>query len=559
MFATLFCALPSTAEPLRITIALDLHKDAADFSLRQSFRPLFESLQNDDLVGVWAIAPEEKQIHPISPGDQRESMARSVQRTSLRTRPRALLQTVDVMMNHVQQTFVESGLDGKRVMILLSSGPDSSSMQAGELLELLRAAQVEVHSVLVGPRAAPVAETLARETKGRAYRASSPADVESQLAALVASLGRLRRGEPQAVQPTPENLEKEPASTDLPGTQTPKSAAVVTHEPPADTPEGVAAGANTDSDSDAESQPSRTYKDVLEETRDSTQTPSEGSNAYTESADSAESAADDSGKSWLLWFGLSLLLLATVAAFLWWRKSTEPAVESEIAPPEPALPVVNYHQYFSTGTGSASSSVGANREATFTPLSLGAQFTVRCDKSVTRIGRKPDNDIVLEHSGVSGYHAELQWRNGSLYAVDLGSTNGTYLDDLRIEEQALISGQVLRFDAIGFQVSVTTEHAATPAQSAPKSIEDKTMVLNADDPMLLEMIESSQPSEPVLEATAMIDSLDEMEIRHHKCLRHTNRIAHDVCSICTRPYCSECLVEVMGDLVCSKCRAVGHV
>lgn len=51
-----------------------------------------------------------------------------------------------------------------------------------------------------------------------------------------------------------------------------------------------------------------------------------------------------------------------------------------------------------------------------------------------RIGRAPDNDLVVADPEVSGYHAVLDWDGAVLRVHDLGSTNGTFLEGGRISE-----------------------------------------------------------------------------------------------------------------------------
>ena len=51
------------------------------------------------------------------------------------------------------------------------------------------------------------------------------------------------------------------------------------------------------------------------------------------------------------------------------------------------------------------------------------------EKPVLRLGRAPDNDVVLDAPGVSRYHASLAYTNGPQPVItDVGSTNGTFIN-----------------------------------------------------------------------------------------------------------------------------------
>ena len=61
------------------------------------------------------------------------------------------------------------------------------------------------------------------------------------------------------------------------------------------------------------------------------------------------------------------------------------------------------------------------------------------------IGRSPDNDLRLADSRVSGHHVVLRWTTSKLLVHDLGSTNGTFLNETQVTNPAPIAdGDVIR-------------------------------------------------------------------------------------------------------------------
>lgn len=60
------------------------------------------------------------------------------------------------------------------------------------------------------------------------------------------------------------------------------------------------------------------------------------------------------------------------------------------------------------------------------------------------IGRKEENDIVLPDSTVSGRHCRILRREEGWYVQDRGSTNGTWVNDRRVEEALLAEGDILK-------------------------------------------------------------------------------------------------------------------
>jgi FOG: FHA domain len=68
---------------------------------------------------------------------------------------------------------------------------------------------------------------------------------------------------------------------------------------------------------------------------------------------------------------------------------------------------------------------------------------------VASVGRGEYNDIVLADPSVSTMHAKVQRRDGVWMAVDLGSTNGTYVDGQLVRDDVALSpGATLRFGEV---------------------------------------------------------------------------------------------------------------
>lgn len=64
------------------------------------------------------------------------------------------------------------------------------------------------------------------------------------------------------------------------------------------------------------------------------------------------------------------------------------------------------------------------------------------------IGRLPDCDITIEDPNVSRKHAEIRPAGDSFVVVDLGSTNGTRVNGVRVDQRELQDGDELSFGSI---------------------------------------------------------------------------------------------------------------
>ncbi len=86
------------------------------------------------------------------------------------------------------------------------------------------------------------------------------------------------------------------------------------------------------------------------------------------------------------------------------------------------------------------------------PLAPGATLDI---VSPTNMGRAPINTIVLESTVVSMEHARIYYRNNSLWVEDLGSRNGTFLNDQQLEANkpvAVRPRDILRVGDVRFRL-----------------------------------------------------------------------------------------------------------
>jgi pSer/pThr/pTyr-binding forkhead associated (FHA) protein len=92
------------------------------------------------------------------------------------------------------------------------------------------------------------------------------------------------------------------------------------------------------------------------------------------------------------------------------------------------------------------------------------EYPIAADRVV--LGRNPDCDIVLATEGVSRQHAEIVRRGNDWWVADLGSRNGTFLNDRAIEREKLSPGDVIR---LGPEVSIELLEDRPAGRASPVS------------------------------------------------------------------------------------------
>lgn len=107
---------------------------------------------------------------------------------------------------------------------------------------------------------------------------------------------------------------------------------------------------------------------------------------------------------------------------------------------------------------------------------------VPLNQAPTTIGRLPDNSMQIDNLAVSGHHARISWDNDHYVVEDLGSLNGTFVNNERIEKFNLRHGDQVK---IGKHLVEFKHEGAVPNFAiAPKV----------------------GPSTPKLEATMLLDT-----------------------------------------------------
>ncbi|MFQ5341755.1 MAG: FHA domain-containing protein [Anaerolineae bacterium] len=126
----------------------------------------------------------------------------------------------------------------------------------------------------------------------------------------------------------------------------------------------------------------------------------------------------------LLIAGLYLFLLAVAAVA--WRELRVSARSEALAMPDQT---VSRRTLVVVDTG---------------PSSLHAGDTFRL-RPVTSLGRDLANTIVLPDAGASAEHALISMRDGHWWLEDMESTNGTFLNGVRLKSPTIIApGDVIR-------------------------------------------------------------------------------------------------------------------
>jgi len=84
------------------------------------------------------------------------------------------------------------------------------------------------------------------------------------------------------------------------------------------------------------------------------------------------------------------------------------------------------------------------------------------------IGRGRGTSVILPHPLVSRQHCELYEADGQLMVRDLGSLNGTFVNNQRITDSLLAPGELLTVGTVTFRAVYEVEGSLPPSQSSTR-------------------------------------------------------------------------------------------
>jgi predicted component of type VI protein secretion system len=101
----------------------------------------------------------------------------------------------------------------------------------------------------------------------------------------------------------------------------------------------------------------------------------------------------------------------------------------------------------------------------------GERRDFQLDKPACVLGRRQDCDLQIPLMGISRKHCQLSVQGQKVSVKDLGSSNGTFVNGKRVEQQELSPGDRLQVGLVMFTVQVDGK----PAEISPPSRQDSAL------------------------------------------------------------------------------------
>lgn len=185
----------------------------------------------------------------------------------------------------------------------------------------------------------------------------------------------------------------------------------------------------------------------------------------------------------------------------------------------------------------------------------GKPEVIILEQGTFTLGRDQGCDYRLEHPSVSTIHCEIRRDHGRVFVRDLGSTNGTFIEEKPLTgEIELMPGQLIRFGELPWRFEGTALHVGGAKPATSEQPEEKEPTAK---PISIGINRSARA--PAEAAT------NEGPPVQRPCDKHANKAALYICKNCRSEFCPECVRSRKGNAgtkhycpICSgRCEDIG--
>jgi pSer/pThr/pTyr-binding forkhead associated (FHA) protein len=130
---------------------------------------------------------------------------------------------------------------------------------------------------------------------------------------------------------------------------------------------------------------------------------------------------------------------------------------------------------------------------------------------VITIGRAPDATVVVQGEKVSRYHCGIRAWDRDFILKDYGSTNGTFVNEIRVPVAVIKPGDVIRLGSVHIQVDLKSNKGAkTILRELSQEMEEggkgyRTMLREIVDSTTPPADNKREPAQPGAETTGPTD------------------------------------------------------
>jgi adenylate cyclase len=139
----------------------------------------------------------------------------------------------------------------------------------------------------------------------------------------------------------------------------------------------------------------------------------------------------------------------------------------------------------------------------------GKNGIMELSKPLTTIGRGNANDVVLNDSSISRFHAVIKLRDGAVFIADRGSTNGVLLNDEKIQQETeLKSGDVATIGRYSLRLEQVEEKDLQVRRGQWPSTLNQIIQGRPERPPLARVAEPSPSSSAMTDLASRVKKLE---------------------------------------------------